>query len=189
VGGWRRTVAPGNCLLLVEGGGPSDDKPTVTFEAPPGRDRVSASFTIHVPDCRGAYETLKARGAAFLTPPVDHGREGRAFFRDPDGHLFEISEYVPQRSEPVDPSDVQALTFDVFGTVVGWPHLRRPGGGAHRGLRGGSRPTGSRSPIAGAPAISRRAVVPKRRRDGARLHGPSESAEGVVLPRASAVFT
>jgi catechol 2,3-dioxygenase-like lactoylglutathione lyase family enzyme len=28
----------------------------------------------------------------FLTPPVDRGSEIRAFFRDPDGHLFEISE-------------------------------------------------------------------------------------------------
>jgi len=120
VGGWRRAAASGNWLLLVEGGGPSDDKPTVTFEAPPDRDRVSASFTIRVPGCRGACETLKARGAEFLTPPVDHGRGVRAFFRDPDGHLFEISEYVPQRSEPVDPSEVQALTFDVFGTVVDW---------------------------------------------------------------------
>jgi len=33
------------------------------------------------------------RGAAFLTDPVDHGAETRCFFRDPDGHLFEISEY------------------------------------------------------------------------------------------------
>ena len=29
----------------------------------------------------------------FLTPPVTSGAETRAFFRDPDGHLFEISEY------------------------------------------------------------------------------------------------
>jgi catechol 2,3-dioxygenase-like lactoylglutathione lyase family enzyme len=48
--------------------------------------------TIRVPDCRAAYETLKRRGAEFLTPPVDHGRETRCFFRDPDGHLFEISQ-------------------------------------------------------------------------------------------------
>jgi catechol 2,3-dioxygenase-like lactoylglutathione lyase family enzyme len=39
-----------------------------------------------------AYETLKARGAEFLTPPVNWGREIRCFFRDPDGHLFEISQ-------------------------------------------------------------------------------------------------
>ena len=31
-------------------------------------------------------------GVEFLTPPVVHGRETRAFFRDPDGHLLEISE-------------------------------------------------------------------------------------------------
>ena len=32
-------------------------------------------------------------GATFLTEPVTSGAETRAFFRDPDGHLFEISEY------------------------------------------------------------------------------------------------
>jgi catechol 2,3-dioxygenase-like lactoylglutathione lyase family enzyme len=49
-------------------------------------------MTIRVPDCRAAYETLKGRGAVFLTPPVNWGSEMRAFFRDPDGHLFEISQ-------------------------------------------------------------------------------------------------
>ncbi len=82
----------GAWLLLVTGGGPSEDKPTVTFAAPDAPDRVSSSFTIRVPDCRGAYEVLRSRGAEFLTPPLDRGREIRAFFRDPDGHLFEISE-------------------------------------------------------------------------------------------------
>jgi catechol 2,3-dioxygenase-like lactoylglutathione lyase family enzyme len=53
---------------------------------------VRHAFTIRVPDCRVAYQTLKSRGAEFLTPPVDNGYEVRAFFRDPDGHLFEISE-------------------------------------------------------------------------------------------------
>lgn len=42
--------------------------------------------------CRATYELLRSRGAAFLTEPVDRGGEIRAFFRDPDGHLFEISE-------------------------------------------------------------------------------------------------
>jgi catechol 2,3-dioxygenase-like lactoylglutathione lyase family enzyme len=79
-------------LLLVTGGGPTDDKPTVTFAPPEDPDRVSAEMIFRVPDCRDAYETLGARGARFLTPPVDHGYEVRAFFRDPDGHLFEISQ-------------------------------------------------------------------------------------------------
>jgi catechol 2,3-dioxygenase-like lactoylglutathione lyase family enzyme len=86
----------GNWFLLVEGGGPTKDKPTVTFAPPSDPDLVSHSFTIRVPDCRAAYETLESRGARFLTPPVDWGGEIRAFFRDPDGHLFELSE-VPQK--------------------------------------------------------------------------------------------
>lgn len=84
----------GNWFLLVEGGGPTEDKPNVTFAPPSDPDRVDHSFTIRVPDCRAAYETLRARGAEFLTPPVDHGFEIRCFFRDPDGHLFELSQAV-----------------------------------------------------------------------------------------------
>jgi catechol 2,3-dioxygenase-like lactoylglutathione lyase family enzyme len=79
-------------LLLVTEGGPTRDKPSVTFAPPENPDTVSHQLTIRVPDCRGAYETLRARGAVFLTPPVDWGGEIRCFFRDPDGHLLEISE-------------------------------------------------------------------------------------------------
>jgi catechol 2,3-dioxygenase-like lactoylglutathione lyase family enzyme len=84
----------GNWLLVVTGGEPTDDKPTVTFAPPQDPDRVSTEMIFRVPDCRGAYEELKSRGAEFLTPPVDWGGEVRAFFRDPDGYLFEISELV-----------------------------------------------------------------------------------------------
>jgi len=55
----------GTWLLLVTGGGPTADKPTVTFVPPADPDRVSHSMTIRVPDCRAAHETLVARGAAF----------------------------------------------------------------------------------------------------------------------------
>ena len=82
----------GSWLLLVTGGGPTEDKPTVTFAPPTDPDTVSHQLTIRVPDCRAAYETLSSRGAEFLTPPVDRGAEIRCFFRDPDGHLLEISE-------------------------------------------------------------------------------------------------
>lgn len=82
----------GNWLLLVTGGDPTPDKPTVRFAPPDDPDRVSAELTMKVPDCRAAYETLIGRGAAFLTPPVEYAWEIRAFFRDPDGHLLEISE-------------------------------------------------------------------------------------------------
>lgn len=49
-------------------------------------------MTIRVPDCEAAYGVLKSRGAEFLTPPVDRGGEIQCFFRDPDGHLLEISQ-------------------------------------------------------------------------------------------------
>ena len=82
----------GAWLLLVTGGPPTPDKPSVTFAAPMEPDTVSHAMTIRVPDCRGAYATLVERGAVFLTPPVESEWEIRAFFRDPDGHLIEISE-------------------------------------------------------------------------------------------------
>jgi lactoylglutathione lyase len=82
----------GTWLLLVTGGEPTQDKPDVSFAAPVDPRTVSHSMTIRVPDCRAAYATLRARGARFLTPPVGYDWEVRAFFRDPDGHLLEISE-------------------------------------------------------------------------------------------------
>jgi len=84
----------GSWLLLVTGGEPTRDKPDVTFAPLQDPKSVSHAMTIRVPDCRRAYETLKSRGAQFITPPVDWRAEIRCFFRDPDGHLLEISEAV-----------------------------------------------------------------------------------------------
>lgn len=82
----------GAWLLVVTGGEPTKDKPEITFSAPDNRNQVSHSMTIRVKDCQAAYDILKERGADFLTPPTDWGYEVRCFFRDPDGHLFEISQ-------------------------------------------------------------------------------------------------
>jgi len=82
----------GSWLLLVTGGGPTADKPTVTFAPPADPDSVSHAMTIRVPDCQAAYEILLDRGATFLTPPLDRGAEVRCFLRDPDGHLIELSQ-------------------------------------------------------------------------------------------------
>jgi catechol 2,3-dioxygenase-like lactoylglutathione lyase family enzyme len=82
----------GAWLLLVTGGGPTKDKPDVTFAPPSDPTRVDHEMTIRVPDCRKAYEVLRERGAEFLTEPVDWGGEIRCFLRDPDGHLLEISQ-------------------------------------------------------------------------------------------------
>lgn len=82
----------GAWILLVTGGGPTADKPEVTFAPPTDAQRVDHAFTMRVADCAAAYEELRTRGASFLTPPVASDWEVRAFFRDPDGHLLEISE-------------------------------------------------------------------------------------------------
>ena len=82
----------GSWLLLVTRGEPTKDKPDVTFAPPENPNLISHAMTIRVPDCQKAYDILKERGAEFLTPPVNWGYEIRCFFRDPDGHLFEISQ-------------------------------------------------------------------------------------------------
>jgi catechol 2,3-dioxygenase-like lactoylglutathione lyase family enzyme len=88
----------GSQILLTVPGSPTQDKPTVTFASPTDTDRVTSEMAIRVPDCSTAYEVLRSRGAEFLTPPVDWGYEIRAFFRDPDGHLLEISQSGQQKS-------------------------------------------------------------------------------------------
>lgn len=82
----------GTWLLLVTGGGPTVDKPGVSFAPPDRPASVDHEMTIRVADCRAAYETLRSRGVEFLTPPVEYEWETRCFFRDPDGHLLEISQ-------------------------------------------------------------------------------------------------
>lgn len=84
-----------NWILLVTGGEPTPDKPAIEFKAPINKNSVSHSFTIRVKDCHQSYSILKERGVSFITPPYDWGQEIRCFFQDPDGHLFEISEYKP----------------------------------------------------------------------------------------------
>ena len=82
----------GTWILLVTGGGPTEDNPALTFAVADDPGRIDHAFTMRVNDCQAAYDALRARGAEFLTPPVSTPWETRAFFRDPDGHLLEISE-------------------------------------------------------------------------------------------------
>lgn len=84
----------GTWLLLVAGGGPTEDKPDVTFAPPADPQTVSHAMTLRVADCRASYDALRQRGATFLTPPHDWGGEIRCFLRDPDGHLVELSQAV-----------------------------------------------------------------------------------------------
>jgi lactoylglutathione lyase len=79
-------------LILNVGGGPTDDKPTVTLTTPPDPHQTSAFLNLRVADIAAAYTDWSAKGAVFLTEPKDHGREIRAYIRDPDGHLIEVGQ-------------------------------------------------------------------------------------------------
>jgi lactoylglutathione lyase len=81
-------------LILNVGGGPTDDKPAVTLAPPADPNQTSAFLNVRVADIKKAYEEWSARGATFLTEPKDHGREIRAYIRDPDGHLIEVGQTV-----------------------------------------------------------------------------------------------
>src|SRR3954462_4336158 len=71
-------VALANGWVIINvGGGPTEDKPTVTLDGPADPDRVSAFLNIRVADIASVYTDWSARGAEFLTPPMDRGREIR----------------------------------------------------------------------------------------------------------------
>src|SRR5213078_1601468 len=102
--GAARVVASESYAKLSLGGGelhlttrsePTPDKPGVTLAPPdPQSTMVHGEVVLHVRDCRAMYARLAARGAAFLAPPTvpPWGHEVRAFLRDPDGHLLELSQ-------------------------------------------------------------------------------------------------
>ena len=81
-------------ITITVGGGPTEDKPGVTLEPPPDPDRASGFLNIRVADIQAVYERWRARGANFLTPPIDRGGEIRCYMRDPDGRLIEVGQVV-----------------------------------------------------------------------------------------------
>lgn len=62
---------------------------------PPSDPHSASSFlNVRVADIRTVYERWRARGAQFLTPPIDRGGEIRCYMRDRDGHLIEVGQLV-----------------------------------------------------------------------------------------------
>jgi catechol 2,3-dioxygenase-like lactoylglutathione lyase family enzyme len=78
-------------IVINTGGGPTDDKPTVTLTVP-DPDTVSSFLNIRVANIQEVYDDWSAKGAQFLTPPIDRGAEIRCYLRDPDGHLIEVGQ-------------------------------------------------------------------------------------------------
>src|SRR6202034_2370645 len=86
-------VALANSWIIINtGGGPTDDKPSVTLETPRDPDRVSSFLNIRVKDIEAVYDEWSARGAEFLTPPKQHETEIRCYVRDPDGYIIEVGQ-------------------------------------------------------------------------------------------------
>jgi catechol 2,3-dioxygenase-like lactoylglutathione lyase family enzyme len=79
-------------LILNVGGGPTDDKPTVTLQPPQDPDRVSSFLNLRVADIQALYQEWSQKGAHFLTEPKDHTFETRCYMRDPDGYLIEVGQ-------------------------------------------------------------------------------------------------
>jgi lactoylglutathione lyase len=84
-------------LILNVGGGPTDDKPTVTLATPDDPNRTSAFINLRVADIAACYAEWSAKGAEFLTEPKVHASEIRAYIRDPDGHLIEVGQSTVTR--------------------------------------------------------------------------------------------
>ena len=84
----------GNILHLIDPGGPTPDKPDVSYVAPQSARLATHEVVIEVDDCRSFYETLVERGVVFMSAPTvpPWGTEVRCFFSDPDGHLFEVTQ-------------------------------------------------------------------------------------------------
>jgi catechol 2,3-dioxygenase-like lactoylglutathione lyase family enzyme len=86
-------VALANSWIIINtGGGPTDDKPGVTLQAPRDPDLASSFLNIRVSDIHAVYAEWSARGAEFLTPPKQHATEIRCYIRDPDGYLIEVGQ-------------------------------------------------------------------------------------------------
>jgi catechol 2,3-dioxygenase-like lactoylglutathione lyase family enzyme len=68
-GGLTYVALSNSWIIINVGGGPTDDKPTVTLETPHEPDRVSSFLNIRVKDIETVYAEWSARGAQFLTPP------------------------------------------------------------------------------------------------------------------------
>jgi len=93
-------IALANSFIIINrGGGPTDDKPTVTLETPSDPDRVSSFLNIRVTDIQAVYAEWSARGAQFLTPPKQHQYEIRCYIRDPDGYIIEVGQTTDPKGD------------------------------------------------------------------------------------------
>jgi catechol 2,3-dioxygenase-like lactoylglutathione lyase family enzyme len=79
-------------VIMNPGGPPTPDKPDITVADHEAGNTVSTFMNLRVADVQACYEEWKAKGAEFVTPPIDRGAEIRCYMRDPDGYLIEVGQ-------------------------------------------------------------------------------------------------
>jgi catechol 2,3-dioxygenase-like lactoylglutathione lyase family enzyme len=79
-------------IIMNPGGPPTPDKPGISMvDYEPG-DTASIFLNLRVDDIQARYQEWKAKGAEFVTAPIDRGAETRCYMRDPDGYLIEVGQ-------------------------------------------------------------------------------------------------
>ena len=79
-------------IIMNPGGPPTPDKPGISVTDYEPGDTTSIFLNLRVADIQARYEEWKAKGAEFVTPPIDRGAEIRCYMRDPDGYLIEVGQ-------------------------------------------------------------------------------------------------
>ena len=79
-------------LIMNQGGGPTPDTPDISVVDYEAGTTVSSFLNLRVANIQECYEQWSAKGAEFVTPPIDRGAEIRCYMRDPDGYLIEVGQ-------------------------------------------------------------------------------------------------
>jgi catechol 2,3-dioxygenase-like lactoylglutathione lyase family enzyme len=79
-------------IIMNPGGPPTPDKPDISVVNYEPGNTTSIFLNLRVADIHACYEEWKAKGADFVTPPIDRGPEIRCYIRDPDGYLIEVGQ-------------------------------------------------------------------------------------------------
>jgi catechol 2,3-dioxygenase-like lactoylglutathione lyase family enzyme len=79
-------------IIMNPGGPPTPDKPDISVVNYEPGNTTSIFLNLRVADIQACYEEWKAKGAEFVTPPIDREAEIRCYMRDPDGYLIEVGQ-------------------------------------------------------------------------------------------------
>ena len=81
-------------MILNVGGGPTQDKPTVTLSVP-DPNHINSFMNFRVADIQACYELWRNRGVKFITEPKESDGETYCYIRDPDGYIIEVGQSKP----------------------------------------------------------------------------------------------